>query len=203
MTGRWRHGGPICETCPSIDVRRWQREERLLPGQSFEVAWGYDGERWASIRVHAEWEAVVLMFRVQRAEGSEDIQQRVPLTWTPCHLGGTRPWFRCSVHTRAAIAGTEPRCCTLQADPLRAEIATAWRTQANENPYDIVGSRRRGRFELGWEAAQICSTASRKGRRACTSKPTSVFVVCTTLPQRESDSDAWDTDRTLCSRAIT
>jgi hypothetical protein len=37
--GRRRCGGPICETCPSIDVRRWHREARLLPGQSFGVAW--------------------------------------------------------------------------------------------------------------------------------------------------------------------
>jgi hypothetical protein len=105
LMGRWRHGGPICETCPSIDVRRWEREGKLLPGQSFEVAWAFDGERCAGIRVGTEWQAVVLMFRVQRAEGWEDIRQRVPLTWTPCHLGGCRPWFRCNVQTNGQYCG--------------------------------------------------------------------------------------------------
>jgi hypothetical protein len=33
-----------CETCPSIDARRWHREGLLQPGQSFEVAWACDGE---------------------------------------------------------------------------------------------------------------------------------------------------------------
>jgi hypothetical protein len=66
---------------------------------------GFDGEQCASIRVRTEWQAVVLMFRVLRAEGWEDIQQRVPVTWTPCHLGGGRPWFRCNVQTNGQYCG--------------------------------------------------------------------------------------------------
>jgi hypothetical protein len=33
------------------------------------------------------------------------IEQRVPLTWTDCHLGGCRPWFRCSVRANGRYCG--------------------------------------------------------------------------------------------------
>jgi hypothetical protein len=76
LMGRGRYGGPICEACPSIDVRLWAREGKLLPGQSFEVAWACDGERCASIGVRTEWQTVVPTFRVRQAEGWEDVHQR-------------------------------------------------------------------------------------------------------------------------------
>jgi hypothetical protein len=90
---------------PSIDVRLWQREGRLLLGQSFEIAWACEGEQCASIRVRTESQAVVLMFRVRREEAWDDVLQRVPLSWTPCHLGGSRPWFRCNVQTEGRYCG--------------------------------------------------------------------------------------------------
>jgi hypothetical protein len=37
------------------------------------------------------------MFRSQRGQDNEwkSVEQRVPITWTACHLGGRRPWFVC------------------------------------------------------------------------------------------------------------
>jgi hypothetical protein len=30
---------------------------------------------------------------------------RVPITWAPCHLGGRRPWFICSVRMNGQYCG--------------------------------------------------------------------------------------------------
>ena len=48
--------------------------------------------------MRTETDAVILMFKPGGAEGnrSNSVAQRVPLVWTRCHLGGARPWFRCS-----------------------------------------------------------------------------------------------------------
>jgi hypothetical protein len=31
--------------------------------------------------------------------------QRVPITWTECHLGGRRPWFNCAVYANGQYCG--------------------------------------------------------------------------------------------------
>jgi hypothetical protein len=33
------------------------------------------------------------------------IEQRVPITWSPCHFGGRRPWFRCVVKSNGRYCG--------------------------------------------------------------------------------------------------
>jgi hypothetical protein len=35
----------------------------------------------------------------------EDIEQRVPITWTACHFGGQRPWFVCSAYRNGEYCG--------------------------------------------------------------------------------------------------
>ena len=97
--------GGTCEACISIDVRRWHREGRLRAGQSFSCAWTGGGEPLGSISVRTECDgtecdgmechAVILFYRARRwgAHKWKPIEQRVPITWTACHLGGQRPWF--------------------------------------------------------------------------------------------------------------
>ena len=57
--------------------------------------------------MRSEVDAVVLIYRVGRllAAGWKPIEQRVPITWTRCHLGGRRPWFICSVRTNGRYCG--------------------------------------------------------------------------------------------------
>jgi len=95
--GRPFGGRRTCESCISIDVRRWQRQGRLCPGLSFSTAWTRGEEPFGSINVHSEIDAVVLMYRARTwAEADwKCVEQRVPVTWTACHLGGHRPWFVC------------------------------------------------------------------------------------------------------------
>jgi hypothetical protein len=105
---RWaNHGRPTCETCKSIDVRRWHREGRLNAEQTFSWHWSCGGEPSGSICVRSELDAVTLLYRWRAYEGAEwkRIEQRVPITWTACHLGGHRPWFWCSVYSGGRFCG--------------------------------------------------------------------------------------------------
>jgi hypothetical protein len=95
------------ESCKSIDVRRWHRQGRLRAGQYFSLSWTRGGEPTGSIRVRTEWDAVVLIYRSRCSGASEwkSIEQRVPITWTVCHLGGQRRWFVCSVNCNGRYCG--------------------------------------------------------------------------------------------------
>ena len=83
----------------SIDVRRWERGGLLTPHQAFGWQWSRDGEVVASIRVRTEPERVMLIYRHRRnGEEWQDENYPVYLDWTPCNLGGQRPWFLCPAH---------------------------------------------------------------------------------------------------------
>ena len=87
----------LCEGCLSIDVQRWHRDSLLQPGHTFSWTWSCGGEQLGSIGVSVEAEALLLTFQWRSRGISEWTpgRQRVLLRWTPCHLGGAGPWFRC------------------------------------------------------------------------------------------------------------
>ena len=106
--GRPAYGGrPTCEGCVSIDMRHWHREGRLHAGQHFPCSWTYAGRPFGSISVRTEADAVVLVFHSRNSQGSDwkFVEQRVPITWTGCHFGGRRAWFRCTVYFNARYCG--------------------------------------------------------------------------------------------------
>jgi hypothetical protein len=106
--GRWAGSGRItCESCISIDVHLWQRQGRLRGHQYFSWSWTRCGEPAGNINVRTEQDAVVLIYRIRSYGETEwkDIEQRVPITWTTCHLGGRRPWFVCSVYKSGRYCG--------------------------------------------------------------------------------------------------
>lgn len=86
-----------------LDVRQLHREGVLRPGAA--GTWGWwngDGERVARIGYAARGgfegkvEAVELRYTATSQDGEpEDVQYKVPVTWTACHYGGARPWFLC------------------------------------------------------------------------------------------------------------
>jgi hypothetical protein len=95
-----------CESCKSIDVRRWHREGRLRAGQQFPWTWTCDGERSGSISVRTQLDAVILTYRASLlSRQARSIEQRVPVVWTNCHFGGRRPWFVCSARADGKYCG--------------------------------------------------------------------------------------------------
>ncbi len=58
--------------------------------------WSRGGKPVGSVRGVVSREDVLLWYTLTRAGGEpEHIQDVLPLAWTPCTLGGTRPWFAC------------------------------------------------------------------------------------------------------------
>jgi hypothetical protein len=52
-------GRAICESCISIDVRRWHREGRLHAGHCFTYSWTCNGEPFGDILVSfVLWDSV-------------------------------------------------------------------------------------------------------------------------------------------------
>mgnify|MGYP005844472375 CR=1 FL=1 len=133
----------------SIDVRRWQRDGLLAPDRFFGWQWSRHGEVVASIQVRTEPGRVVLSYR-HRSAGNEWKDECYPvfLDWTPCHLGGQRPWFLCPARSccrRVAIlyGGAIFACrhCHRLAYPSQREPT-----------YDRAARRAdRIRARLGWE----------------------------------------------------
>jgi hypothetical protein len=58
--------------------------------------------------VRPEIDAVVLMYRARIWDEADwiSIEQRVPVTWTACHLGGYRPWFVCRGSSSGRYCGS-------------------------------------------------------------------------------------------------
>jgi hypothetical protein len=80
----------------SMDIRHWQREGVLKLGCSFSFTWSRNGEVIASIQARGECDRVWLTYRHRRNDGPwKDEHYPVTVEWTPCHFGGSRPWFRC------------------------------------------------------------------------------------------------------------
>jgi hypothetical protein len=90
-----------CESCRSLDIRQLHRRNLLRAGLRFGWEWRHEAGRAADIQIRTEDDAIVLVYRVRSYNVSEwkDVEQRVHLTWTKCHLGGRRPWFRCPVRS--------------------------------------------------------------------------------------------------------
>jgi len=88
-------------------VRRWHREGRLRPGQYFSWSWTWGGEPSGNIGVRTEASTVVLMYRLRNYGDAEwrSVEQRVPITWTACHIGGHRAWFICSAYSGGRYCG--------------------------------------------------------------------------------------------------
>jgi hypothetical protein len=57
MARPYGSGRTTCESCKSLDVRRWHREGRLRPGQYFSLSWTRGGEPSGNINVRTELDA--------------------------------------------------------------------------------------------------------------------------------------------------
>jgi hypothetical protein len=97
-SGRHRGAGKATtDEYRSIDIRDWKRDGFLINGNLFGVRWLNKGETVASITVFVEEHRVRLVYRARdrRSGIRSNFDYPVFLEWTPCHLGGQRPWFRC------------------------------------------------------------------------------------------------------------
>jgi hypothetical protein len=136
---RWGAGRPAhkgkAEHCLRLDVRTIQRAGLLRSGASGGWAWHREGERTGNVGL----QSLGHVLRVDCQINGRDAGHAIPLDCTPCHFGGTRPWFHCpSCHRRAAVlflrGGAPFRCrhCAKVAYASQSEDAMdrAWRKQS-------------------------------------------------------------------------
>ena len=79
-----------------LDIRHWQRDGFLTPGQKLDWQWLQNGKKIAAIEVKVEVNQVCLNYNYRKNE--EDWQRLdypVRLQTTTCTYGGIRYWFTC------------------------------------------------------------------------------------------------------------
>jgi hypothetical protein len=86
----------VIESYRALDVRALHRGGVLVVGWSGKWHWLRNGEIHASIGVTVESLIRLRLSYQATAWGQVEAKNYpVPVVWTPCHLGGCRPWFSC------------------------------------------------------------------------------------------------------------
>jgi hypothetical protein len=97
-SGQWTRWDkrPTVETVKQLDSRYMHRQGLLHPGTQGPLTWHQGARETGSVWFSTLSDAVVLVYNYRAAGGDwEPVEFRVPVERTPCHFGGTRPWFRC------------------------------------------------------------------------------------------------------------
>lgn len=150
-----------------VDVRKLHRDGHLSGHYGMTWTWASG----ASIGMDTSPDAVTLRYRYQKDGAWREVNQRITVTRTPCHYGGTRPWFtcpRCGRRMAILYLWHVPVCrsCARLVYPSQSDDATArsWsRTrrilrrlgQADEGIHTVPRrpkGMRRATFERLWEA---------------------------------------------------
>jgi hypothetical protein len=123
-SGRYKGGGKdLTSQFLQIDVRELNHHGRLSSDQSFIVQWVQNDQIAASVAARSEGYQIEFSYR-QRLAGKEQFVDKacaIPIEWSVCNYGGTRPWFRCPMPNcgrRVAILYFGPelacrQCCRL------------------------------------------------------------------------------------------
>ena len=119
-----------------------------------------------SIRVRTEGDAVIYRSRSCGTTEWKSIEQRVPITWTACHLGGQRPWFVCSVYRNGRYCGR--RAAVLygagELFACRRCYGLAYASQQETPMHRGISQAQKIRMELGG-SANLCEPFPEKPKR--------------------------------------
>lgn len=94
---RWQHSSAsTTDEYLTIDIRKWHRENRLIPGASFYSYWGHLNKLTAFMHVTVELSHIILTSYYLDHDGEwKNIKFVISIDSTACNLGGHRLWFRC------------------------------------------------------------------------------------------------------------
>lgn len=148
----------------ALDIRGLHRAGVLAQGRSCSLEWKRRGVVVGSIGVYVEMlTRLRLRYQLTRQGQTEGKDYPVTITWTPCHLGGSRPWFLCPCCGRrvAKLYSSKLFACR---HCLRLNYASQ---QANRR--DRAADRSRNlRYALGCDEGFFCLPAE------CIQKPKSM-----------------------------
>ena len=184
--GRPISGRRTCESCISIDARRWQRQGRLCPGLSFSCSWSWGEEPCGSIKVRTETDAVILMYRARgwRDADWKSVEQRVPITWTACRLGGHRPWWVCPRSSGGRYCGRRVAVLYGAGELFACRHCYGLTYASQREALYLRDAGKAQKIRMRWEGARLCRKRSQTNRKACTGGRMSGSAVLTTRPTR-------------------
>jgi hypothetical protein len=138
-----------CESCKALDVRQLHREDYLRPGLRFSWKWTRGDIPSGDIQIVTENDD--LPRPPLRRERVKDIQQRVHLTWTRCHLSGKRPWFQCPVSSNGKYCGRRVAKLHLAHElfACRQFSGLAYESQQESDPDPVFNKAQKIRIRLG------------------------------------------------------
>jgi len=185
--GRRAGGKMTVESCRSINVLDWYRHGYLQSPRWFSWGWTENGERVASINVQAKHDRVYLKYRIRSYGGDwSDVEQGIPIVWTPCRFGGERPWFMCSVARNSVYCWRRVIKLYGAGRFFPAATAIGLPTPASRNRPITAGLGNHKRSECGWTEARTCLRSFPTSQKVCTGGPTSDGVASTTWPKSEA-----------------
>jgi hypothetical protein len=93
----WKGGGTVDGT-RAIDVLKLVRAGYLAGPKMGSWQWSYRDGSAASVLVTGGRDTISLDYRL-KSPGDEwqPVNQRIPIQWTACRFGSSRPWFICNV----------------------------------------------------------------------------------------------------------
>lgn len=97
--------------CKKIEIWWLLRDIKQRGGYKYTtVSWGENGSRGSvSVEVSLNGEEKYARFVYTQTDNStgekKDFDYKVPIVETPCHLGGTRYWFKCSLYKSGNYCG--------------------------------------------------------------------------------------------------
>lgn len=144
-------GANVTEDYRQIDIRRWQREGLLFPGNYINWQWFQNEEKVASIGASIETRQLRLIYsyRDNNSDDWESVNYPVKLQTTGCHYGGVRYWFTCPAvgcGRRVAIlySGGKYFAC-------RHCFQLAYRSQRETDEDRLIRKVNKIRQKLGWK----------------------------------------------------
>jgi hypothetical protein len=105
------------------------------------------------------FDAIVLVYRIRSYDVREwkHVEQRVPLTWTKCHLGGRRLWFQCPVRSNGTNCGRRVAKLYLGGDlfACRRCWGLAYASQQDSDRISGLDKAQKIRMKLGGSGSAI------------------------------------------------
>jgi hypothetical protein len=89
---REKSGKGIAENSLPLDIRWLKRKSLLISGLNITLSWSRGDTVLASLEATIYENYMLLIYTHNK---TEDIQQKLYFTYTPCNYGGTRIWFLC------------------------------------------------------------------------------------------------------------
>lgn len=80
---------------PRLDIRELYKDGFLDACARGTISWFRHGHPAGSIGIYSDPCDFALLLDYETGHPPRAIRERVPLTYTVCHFGGDRPWFRC------------------------------------------------------------------------------------------------------------